>query len=174
MRFHRLLIVLVVSLLAAAVNTLPVQPIPDSTGKVLRFVDAGAAPITVPNNVAKVSQDWARDWNAKQLDQTVALYAPDAVFLPATGERVTGQAAIRILFKNTMDAHTANITLHSFSTGISGTLAYDSGNYTETLTNSAGARTNVRGNYLIVLRGQSGGGWLIVQHAWTGVPPVSK
>ena len=150
MRFHRLLIVLVVSLLAAAVNTLPVQPIPDSTGKVLRFVDA------------------------KQLDQTVALYAPDAVFLPATGERVTGQAAIRILFKNTMDAHTANITLHSFSTGISGTLAYDSGNYTETLTNSAGARTNVRGNYLIVLRGQSGGGWLIVQHAWTGVPPVSK
>ena len=46
-------------------------------------------------NLSNVSSVWARLFGAKQLDEIMELYAPDAVFLTGQGERISGKSAIR-------------------------------------------------------------------------------
>ncbi len=105
----------------------------------------------------------------------VMLYAPGAVFLPPTGERITGRPAIRDLSKKAMDTFTSDISLHSIVTEHSGNLAYASGDYRETLvTVSDGTKTEVQGNYLMLFKRQADGRWLIIEQVWTEVPSVAK
>ncbi len=126
-------------------------------------------------------QEWAKQWSAGHLEETLALYTPDAVFFTGEGGRVAGQTAIRALFQKWLDASTATIQLHSLGSESSGDLAYDSGDYTETITfktamgsTPAGAKVNYVGYYLLVLKRQADGKWLIAQHMWTGAPAEGK
>jgi uncharacterized protein (TIGR02246 family) len=123
---------------------------------------------SVAEELAKLREQWVRELHDKQLDQIIALYAPDAAFLSPTGGRFTGQGAIRGLFKTIMDTVTSNLTLHSMVTESSGDLAYDSGDYTETLVpTKGGPDQHYQGDYLMVFKRQKDGKWLIVQHVWT-------
>ncbi len=127
------------------------------------------------DEIARIRSEWAKDLLAKKLDQIVALYATDAVFLQPSGERVTGRAAIRDLWKHIMDTFTSDITLHSIATEHSGDLAYDSGDYRETLVKvSDGIKIDVQGNYLMVFKRQSDGTWLIAEQMWTLVTPATE
>lgn len=122
----------------------------------------------VANSIAIIREQWVRELHDKQLDQVVAHYAPDAAFLSPSGGRFTGPAAIRGLFKNVMDAVTSNLALHSIVTESSGDLAYDSGDYAETLVPmKGGPDQHFQGDYLMVFKRQRDGKWLIVQHVWT-------
>ncbi len=47
--------------------------------------------------LAKIRDTWVQDLRTKQLEPLLNLYAPDAVFLQPTGERITGSAALRTL-----------------------------------------------------------------------------
>jgi hypothetical protein len=54
-------------------------------------------------------------------------------------------------------------------------LAYDSGDFKETLTTIAtGGKITAKGSYIIIFKRQPNGSWQIVQHVWTGVPPPSR
>ncbi|HKF21483.1 MAG TPA: DUF4440 domain-containing protein [Candidatus Angelobacter sp.] len=122
---------------------------------------------------AKLRAEWSAALHAKQLDSLAMMYAPDAVFLEPHGQRVSGRPAIRDLCKKAMDTFTSDLTFHSIVTEQSGTLAYDSGDYQETLTaNSDGAKTEGRGTYLMVLRRESNGRWLILAQVWTEASPA--
>lgn len=79
-----------------------------------------------------MSGQWATLWGAKQLDQVIELYAPDAVFLTGQGDRITGRDAIRALFKAALETNTSSLSVRSIVTESSGNLAYDSGDYRET------------------------------------------
>jgi len=79
------------------------------------------------SDVAQISQQWAKEWSAKNLDAVIALYAEDAVFLTATGSRTTSRAAIRELFEKALAGNTSDLRVHSKVTEQSGDLAYDSG-----------------------------------------------
>jgi ketosteroid isomerase-like protein len=123
---------------------------------------------SVAEELAKLREQWVRELHDKQLDPIIALYAPDAAFLSPSGGRFTGQGAIRGLFKTIMDTVTSNLTLHSMVTESSGDLAYDSGDYTETLVpTKGGPDQHYQGDYLMVFKRQKDGKWLIVQHVWT-------
>ncbi len=143
----------------------------------------------LPIDVTAITQQWARAWNAKQLDATLDLYAPDASFLTAEGGRYTGLPAIRKLFQQGLDSADPSITLHTLSSSVSSRLAYDSGEFTEVLTFTgkarplvdAGSKTpppgtklSVQGYYLIVYRRQQDGHWRIVQHMWSFTPAATK
>jgi len=120
--------------------------------------------------IANLRAEWAKDLHDKRLDQIVLLYAPDAVFLPPNGERISGRPAIRELTKKAMDTFTSDLTFHSIATEYSGNLAYDSGEYRETLTGlSDGSTSHGEGNYLMVFKRQADGSWLIVQQVWTAL-----
>jgi ketosteroid isomerase-like protein len=122
--------------------------------------------------LARIREAWVQDLRTKQLDAILKFYAPDAVFLQPSGERITGSAALRTLFQTIMATFNSDLTLHSQNLETSGALAYDSGDFEETLTTIAtGAKINTKGSYIIIFKRQPNGSWQIVQHVWTGTPP---
>ena len=132
-----------------------------------------SAPANAADALAQVSQDWASDWQAKNLDAVLALYTDDAVFLDADGSRVTGRRAIHEFFATVLKQYSAKPTMQSVVNAASGDLGYDSGTYDEIATpvnNPAGA-IQTHGSYLVVLR-RVHGHWLIVEQVWTGSTPV--
>ena len=114
----------------------------------------------------QIRNDWAADWNNKRVDDIMRLYAADAVFLRPTAERTAGARSIRELFEKVLETNTPQITFHGGTIETSGNLAYDSGTYEETIA-SGGTTRATRGDYLLILKRQTDGRWLIVQHAWT-------
>jgi ketosteroid isomerase-like protein len=124
-------------------------------------------------NLAKIREEWVHDLHSKQLEPILKFYAPDAAFLQPNGDRITGSAALRSLFQNIMTTFTSDLTLHSRNLEASGDLAYDSGDFEESLTNLAtGAKIASKGSYVVIYKRQSDGSWKIVQHVWTGTPPA--
>jgi ketosteroid isomerase-like protein len=122
--------------------------------------------------LAKIREAWVQDLRTKQLEPILKFYAPDAVFLQPTGERITGSAALRALFQTIMATFNSDLTLHSQNFETSGDLAYDSGDFQETLTTIAtGAKITSKGSYIIIFKRQPNSSWQIVQHVWTGTPP---
>jgi ketosteroid isomerase-like protein len=122
--------------------------------------------------LAKIREAWVQDLRTKQLEPILKFYAPDAVFLQPTGERITGAAGLRTLFQTIMATFNSDLTLHSQNLETSGDLAYDSGDFQETLTTIAtGAKITAKGSYIIIFKCQPNGSWQIVQQAWTGTPP---
>jgi ketosteroid isomerase-like protein len=139
------------------------------------FSSAGAAGPQASTLVtlAKIREAWVQDLRTKQLEPILNFYAPDAVFLQPTGERITGSAALRTLFQTIMATFNSDLTLHSQNLEASGDLAYDSGDFQETLTAiSTGAKITSKGSYIIIFKRQPNGRWQIVQHVWTGTPPA--
>jgi ketosteroid isomerase-like protein len=133
---------------------------------------AAAPPASTLATLAKIREAWVQDLRTKQLEPILKFYVPDAVFLQPTGERITGSAAIRTLFQTRMATFNSDLTLHSQNLETSGDLAYDSGDFQETLTVTAtGAKIATKGSYIIIYKRQPNGSWQIVQHVWTGTPP---
>src|ERR1700732_4607103 len=123
--------------------------------------------------LAKIREAWVQDLRAKQLEPILKFYAADAVFLQPSGERITGSAALRTLFQKTMATYNSDLTLHSQNLETSGDLAYDSGDFEETMTTiSTGTRVTSKGGYIIIYRRQPRGDWQVVQQVWTGVLPA--
>lgn len=124
--------------------------------------------------IARLRSEWVKDLHTKQLDQIAALYAEDAEFLLATGTRVSGRAAIRELCKNVMATMTSDITLRTATSERSENLAYDSGDYSETLTSVAdGTVTPYKGTYVMIFRRQANGAWVIAEQVWTDASPAA-
>jgi uncharacterized protein (TIGR02246 family) len=111
---------------------------------------------------------WGADWSAKKLDAVMALYTPDAVFFATDGGRFAGSSALRDFFKKTLATNDPTIHMHRVAFEQSGSLAYESGSYTETIV-SAGKSTDYAGHYVFILRNQNGR-WLIADQMWTGSP----
>ncbi|HYU99963.1 MAG TPA: SgcJ/EcaC family oxidoreductase [Pyrinomonadaceae bacterium] len=142
-----------------------------SSQSVVRTPKKQTARSPLETKLSRVCGEWAEYWRQKKLDDVVALYAPDAVFLTGTGDRFTGRNAIRAVFKTAMEGHTSDLTPRSLVTEISGNLAYDSGDYLETIIPASGvAKTELKGNYVIVFKRQRSGKWLIIEHVWTVKP----
>jgi ketosteroid isomerase-like protein len=124
------------------------------------------------STLAKIREAWVQDLRAKKLEPILKFYAPNAVFLQPSGERITGSAAIRALFQSIMGTFNSDLTLQSQNLETSGDLAYDSGDFQETLTNAAtGAKISSKGSYITIFKRQPNGSWQIVQQVWTGSPP---
>jgi ketosteroid isomerase-like protein len=135
-----------------------------------RIAAAQSSP-TAP--VAKIRDAWVEDLHTKQLEPILKFYAPDAVFLQPSGERLAGSAALRNLFQTIMGMFDSNLTLHSQNLEASGDLAYDSGDFQEVLIAKAtGAKINTTGSYVIIFKREPDGTWKIIEQVFTGIPPA--
>ena len=108
---------------------------------------------------------WAAHWSRHELEESLSLFAPDAVFIGPQGS-VSGTAALRTLLRDALQKFEPAIRMTRRAFGQSGDLAYESGEYDETVLLS-GQRTRVRGSYLMVLR-RDGTRWLIQEQMWSG------
>jgi uncharacterized protein (TIGR02246 family) len=174
MHFRQKLIVCALILFAAIIATVAVRANLRSGGASFAAARASQSkPVTSPE-IARLRAEWVKDLHTKQLDQIAALYAEDAEFLLATGTRVSGRAAIRELCKNVMATMTSDITLRTATSERSENLAYDSGDYSETLTSVAdGTVTPYKGTYVMIFRRQANGAWVIAEQVWTDASPAS-
>jgi uncharacterized protein (TIGR02246 family) len=173
MDFRRKLIASAFILFAAFVATVAVRASLRSDAGFAVGRIAQSKPVNSPE-ISKLRAEWVKDLHTKQLDQIAALYADDAEFLLATGTRVSGRAAIRELCKNVMATMTSDITLRTATSERSENLAYDSGDYSETLTSVAdGAVTPYKGTYVMIFRRQANGAWVIAEQVWTDASPAA-
>ncbi|MEI9932487.1 MAG: DUF4440 domain-containing protein [Rhizomicrobium sp.] len=123
--------------------------------------------------VMDISQQWTGYWNAKNLKAVMMLYAPEPVFHPAVGATWEGEALIRKNFAGLLKDYDPDIVLHSVRSETSGTLAYDSGTYDETIARvKGGAPIKAHGSYLFLFQRQKHGGWKILEQTWTERDPV--
>lgn len=132
---------------------------------------AAGADGTDRSAIAALRQQWAADLRDKRLEPSLARYTEDAVFYNPDGSSAAGKAQIRALFDKVMRTWDSALQFHSQATAISGTIAYDSGDYEETLTpRDGGAPLHPRGSYLMVLRRGADGRWRIERQMWTVQP----
>jgi ketosteroid isomerase-like protein len=138
------------------------------------FSTATAAPQNATlATLAKIREAWVQDLRTKQLEPILKFYTPDAAFLQPNGDRLTGSAALRTLFATIMANFDSDLVLHSQNLEASGDLAYDSGDFQESLTTIAtGAKIDSKGSYILIFKRQPNGTWLIVQQVFTGTPPA--
>jgi uncharacterized protein (TIGR02246 family) len=164
---------ILVAVLLPRVITLFVQtPLPANAAVLTPQSDAKSPAPRKADPFVKLRANWAAALHAKQLDALAMMYAADAVFVEPDGQRVTGRPAIRDLCQKIMATFTSDLNFHSLVTKQSGMLAYDSGDYQETLVaTSDGTKTEARGTYLMVLTRQSDGRWLILAQVWTEAKP---
>jgi ketosteroid isomerase-like protein len=156
--FLRCILFFVLALILAPISLCDAQSVPE--GKTLA-------------TLAEMREAWVKDLHDKKLEPILKFYAPDAAFLQPNGDRIIGTSALRNLFQNIMATFDSNLSLRSLSLETSGDLAYDSGEFVETLRNIAtGAQMSSKGSYIIIYKRQAGGAWQIVQHVWTGTPPA--
>jgi uncharacterized protein (TIGR02246 family) len=123
--------------------------------------------------VEDVSQQWAGYWNAKNLDAIMKLYAPEAVFLPVSGERWEGLGQIRRHFADGLARYDPSLIMRSVRSDVSGNFAYDSGTYSESVAPVKGGREfRAKGNYLILFQRKSRRApWKILEQIWTEYDP---
>ena len=123
--------------------------------------------------IASLRQEWVQDLHGKQLDPAMSLYTQDAVFYSPGGPPVNGLSAIRALFSTVMKTYDSDVQLNSTGLAVSGDLAYDSGDYDETLTlRTTRTKSVLHGSYLMVLQRGKDQHWRIRQHMWTQVAPA--
>lgn len=138
------------------------------------FTARAETPAVARQAIAALRESWVKDLHDKRIEPAMDLYADKAVFYSPGADRADGKPRIRELFVKVMNTYDSDIHLHSLESGVSGPLAYDSGDYEETLTvRSSGAASRVRGSYLMVLRRGADGRWRIQQHMWTFVAPAA-
>ena len=133
---------------------------------------SGSALADGASAVHAVGERWAAAWSRQDLKTVMSLYAPDAVFMPQSGERWSGVAEIRTHFAPMLPKYKADLHLRSVRVESSGALAFDSGTYTETIVEvgkKKAAPMRFRGNYLFVLRRDAAGHWRLIEQTWTAL-----
>jgi uncharacterized protein (TIGR02246 family) len=122
--------------------------------------------------IRRIGDDWARHWNAGELDGVVAAYAEDAVYLPPHHEAVHGRKAIREYVKVPLGHGVSDLAFEVTYIKQEGSIAWDVGTYRMTVPRNDASRKEDRGKYLTVWR-RIGKKWLIVADAWSSDLPVS-
>ncbi len=131
----------------------------------LAYSYAQSNPTTSINALRNYWKIFLRD---KQLEKAMNLYTDDAVFFSPQSPAKKGKPAIRKLFTQAMKAYNSNIEFQNYHTVLYGSMAYENGEYTETLLNNATKqKLALKGCYLMILKRQSTGQWQIVQQMWT-------
>ena len=121
--------------------------------------------------IRRTGEEWARHWNARELDRLVAAYAEDAVYLPPHHAAVHGREAIREYLKGPLAHGVTDLKFEVTYIKHIGDLAYDVGLYSMTVPQSDGSKKQDRGKYLVVWR-KDAGGWKIVADSWSSdLPP---
>ena len=140
-------------------------------GKVQRTARREAK-ISAAGAIRRMGDEWARHWNAGDLDGVAAVYAIDAVYLPPHHEAVHGRDAIREYLKAPLSHGVSDLAFEVTYIKQQGPVAWDVGTYRMTIPQNEGTKREDHGKYLTVWR-RVGQNWLIAADAWSSDLPPS-
>jgi uncharacterized protein (TIGR02246 family) len=121
--------------------------------------------------IRKIGNDWAQNWNAGDLEKVVAVYAPDAVYLPPHHEAVHGRDAIREYLRGPRSHGVSDLAFDVTYIKQSSDVAWDVGTYRMTVPQNDGTKREDHGKYLTVWK-RAGTKWLITADAWSSDLPA--
>lgn len=124
--------------------------------------------------IRTTGERWAKHWNQKELDQLIAAYAPDAVYMPPHHAAVHGRDAIREYLKGPLQHGVTDLVYEVTYIKYSGDLAYDVGRYTMTVPQAGGGKKKDEGKYLTVWKRGKADEWSIVADCWSSDLPPGK
>lgn len=133
----------------------------------LCWVPEAAAQDPAAAEVERVRDAWIEAANRDDAAAVAALYADDATVVTAAGEVVRGREAIERMWAEGFGG-VDDTRVTPSRTGVSGDLAFDAGEFRQTV--HEGVPAPARGRYIVVLRRQEDGSWRIVEHI-SAVPP---
>ena len=111
---------------------------------------------------------------SRDLERIVAIYADDAILLPAAEPTVTGKAAIREEWQHILGIpdFEATSTLVSAETSAAGDFGYTTGTYLAKMRDENGEMVSEPGKWVSVWRRHPDGTWRIVVDTYnTDIPP---
>jgi ketosteroid isomerase-like protein len=95
---------------------------------------------------------FVKAFNARELDQILAIYAENSVFMPPNQPIIRGRDALRTFYDDMLKAGASGLKLDVGEVSGHGPLAYESGTYEMDYRPASGSGTHDRGKYLFVLR----------------------
>ncbi len=128
--------------------------------------------ISAAGAIRRLGDEWARHWNAGDLDGVAAVYAEDAVYLPPHHESVHGRDAIREYLKAPLSHGVTDLAFDVTYIKQQGPIAWDVGTYRMTIPQNQETEREDHGKYLTVWR-RVGRNWLIAADAWSSDLPPS-
>lgn len=137
-------------------------------GRTVRKTGRPNAAVTI----RRIGDEWARHWNAGELEGVVAAYAADAVYLPPHHEAVHGSDAIREYLKAPLNHGVSELAFEVTYIKQQNAVAWDVGTYRMTMPQNDGTKREDHGKYLTVWK-RVGKNWLIVADAWSSDLPPS-
>jgi uncharacterized protein (TIGR02246 family) len=121
--------------------------------------------------IRQTGNDWADNWNSGDLEKVVAIYAPDAVYLPPHHEAVHGRNAIREYLRGPRSHGVSDLAFDVTYIKQSGDVAWDVGTYRMGVPQTDGTKREDHGKYLTVWK-RAGTKWLITADAWSSDLPA--
>jgi uncharacterized protein (TIGR02246 family) len=128
--------------------------------------------LNADSTIRRIGDDWARHWNAGDLEGVVAAYAEDAVYLPPHHEAIHGRDAIREYLKTPLYHGVSDLAFAVTYIKQEGSMAWDVGAYRMSIPQDDGTKKVDHGKYLTVWR-LVGKDWLITADAWSSDLPSS-
>ena len=120
--------------------------------------------------IRQMGNDWAQHWNAGTLDKVVAIYAPDAVYLPPHHEAIHGREAIREYLRGPISHGTSDLAFDVTYIKQDGNVAWDVGTYRVNVPLNDETKKEDHGKYLTVWK-RVNAKWLIAADTWSSDLP---
>jgi len=130
-------------------------------------------PADATSAIRQLGDAWAHNWNAGDVDKVVAVYDPDAVYLPPHHEAVHGRDAIREYLRGPCSHGLTGLAFDLTYVKQSGAVAWDVGTYRMNVPQDDGTTKEDYGKYLTVWK-RAGTRWLITADAWSSDLPAAK
>ena len=122
---------------------------------------------TVVDTLIALNQQFDAAFNSKNAQAIAALYAADAIVMPApAGAVVKGRQAVAEFFGGLIQAAVIEHALTMKEAIVTDTLATQAGNWAAALIGEDGVKQQFGGNVQVVFQKQADGQWLAVTHIW--------
>jgi ketosteroid isomerase-like protein len=147
----------------------------DARAQMGRRVEKAAATAAVSQQIRALNERWQAAIDARNTDQAVTMYAPNAVFMAPNAPKATGQAIYNAwagMFRTpgmALKLHPATITPSD-----DGTMAYDVGTYDFRYKSPRGRPMTDNGKYLVVWMKQPNGEWRVAADMFNSDLPPAK
>jgi uncharacterized protein (TIGR02246 family) len=123
--------------------------------------------------IAELREAYIKAQNAGDTEGLVALFADDAVLMPAHDPAATGKDAIRSWMQSQHKQFTFELTVNQTELEVAGHWAFTRGTYTLKATPQPGGSTiEDKGKYLNIVAHQPDGSWKLARHIWNSDQPL--
>lgn len=121
----------------------------------------------------RVTKGWVAAYNAMDARRVASFFADDAILYPQNAPMAKGVAAVETVMKTVFALGKMQFAFTPIASLIAGDVAYQTGAYVQTITPSAGAVIEDRGEAIIIMKRVGDDDWRIVHDMYNTDLPAT-